>query len=118
MRVRVTLLTGDAERCPCSPAPVGRGAGRGAGQGAGQARVTRDGSTPSCSSRGAWCYLNYLLLTAHYLLLAAHYLRLAAYVELLEQGCMVQLEDGPLGLRARRLGVEKVLEHDLVVRSE
>ena len=111
MRVRVTLLTGDAERCPCSPAPVGRGAGRGAGQGAGQARVTRDGSTPSCSSRGAWCYLNYLLLTAHYLLLAA-------YVELLEQGCMVQLEDGPLGLRARRLGVEKVLEHDLVVRSE
>ena len=111
MRVRVTLLTGDAERCPCSPAPVGRGAGRGAGQGAGQARVTRDGSTPSCSSRGAWCYLNYLLLIAHYL-------RLAAYVELLEQGCMVQLEDGPLGLRARRLGVEKVLEHDLVVRSE
>ena len=90
---------------------MGRGAGRGAGQGAGQARVTRDGSTPSCSSRGAWCYLNYLLLIAHYL-------RLAAYVELLEQGCMVQLEDGPLGLRARRLGVEKVLEHDLVVRSE
>ena len=88
-----------------------RGAGRGAEQGAGQARVTRDGSTPSCSSRGAWCYLNYLLLIAHYL-------RLAACVELLEQGCMVQLEDGPLGLRARRLGVEKVLEHDLVVRSE
>lgn len=62
--------------------------------------------------------MNYLLLTTVYLLLTAHYLLLAAYVELLEQGCMVQLEDGPLGLRARRLGVEKVLEHDLVVRSE
>ena len=60
----------------------------------------------------------YLLLTAHRLLLAAYYLLLAAYVELLEQGCVVQLEDGPLGLRARRLGVEKVLEHNLVVSGE